>query len=156
MNSTVISLSVVSVGFAGWMWYLARRASTGALRTGPGIRVPATKVCEHTWDAAQHAAAPRYTRLAVMLVAIAAAESFKPEVILMDVGMPRLNGYEAAQRIRGTAHGKDMAIVALTGWGQDGDRERSRAAGCDGHLVKPVALEELERLLTTLRPDALG
>ena len=72
MNSTVISLSVVSVGFAGWMGYLSRRASPGALRTGPGIRVPATKVCEHTWDAAQHAAAPRYTRLAVMLVAIAA------------------------------------------------------------------------------------
>ena len=74
MNSTVISLAVVSVGFAGWMFYLGRRASAGALgRTGPGIRVPATKVCEHTWEAAQGAAAPRYTKLAMMLVVIAVA-----------------------------------------------------------------------------------
>ena len=65
MNSTVFSLALVSVGFAGWMWYLARRATTGALRSGPGIRVPATKVCEHTWEAAQVAAAPRYTKLAI-------------------------------------------------------------------------------------------
>jgi hypothetical protein len=73
MSSTVISLAVVSVGFAGWMWYLGQRAARGALRTGPGIRVPATKVCEHTWAAAQDAAAPRYTKLALMLLAVAAA-----------------------------------------------------------------------------------
>jgi CheY-like chemotaxis protein len=74
------------------------------------------------------------------------AERFRPDVILMDVGMPRLNGLEAARRIRREPWGT-MAVVALTGWGQEGDRERSREAGCDGHLVKPVSLSDLEKLL---------
>ncbi|WAS99346.1 PAS domain-containing protein [Nannocystis punicea] len=79
--------------------------------------------------------------------AIEAAEDFRPHVILMDVGMPRLNGLDATRRIREQAWGKDIAIVALTGWGQEADRARSKAAGCDCHLVKPVNLEDLERLL---------
>ena len=82
--------------------------------------------------------------------AVEAAEEFRPQAILMDVGMPRLNGYEATRRIRQRAWGKDTAIVALTGWGQDGDRARSKEAGCDGHLVKPVNLADLETLLTEL------
>ena len=76
-----------------------------------------------------------------------AAEAFRPEVILMDVGMPRLNGLDATRRIREQPWGKGMTIIALTGWGQDGDRERSSEAGCDGHLVKPVSLADLEKLL---------
>ena len=67
-----------------------------------------------------------------------AAEEFRPEVILMDVGMPRLNGYEATRRIREQPWGRSVTIIALTGWGQEGDRVQSREAGCDGHLVKPV------------------
>ena len=82
--------------------------------------------------------------------AVEVAEQFRPEVILMDVGMPRLNGLEATRRIRENAWGKDITIIALTGWGQDSDRELSREAGCDGHLVKPVNLSELERRLQTL------
>jgi signal transduction histidine kinase len=79
--------------------------------------------------------------------AIEAAEQFRPAVILMDVGMPRLNGYEAARRIREQPWGKTIAIIALTGWGQEGDRIRSREAGCAGHLVKPVSLPDLQKLL---------
>ena len=82
--------------------------------------------------------------------AVEAAEAFRPQVILMDVGMPRLNGYEATCRIREQPWGKDMAIIALTGWGQEGDKERSHQAGCNGHLVKPVNLPDLEKLLTEL------
>ena len=65
----------------------------------------------------------------------------------MDVGMPRLNGLDATRRIREQPWGTGMTIIALTGWGQDGDRDRSREAGCDGHLVKPVSLPDLEKLL---------
>jgi CheY-like chemotaxis protein len=82
--------------------------------------------------------------------AVAAAESFRPEVVLMDVGMPRLNGYEATRRIREQPWGRSMTIVALTGWGQDSDKAQSREAGCDGHLVKPVELSTLEALLAAL------
>src|SRR5690606_37054333 len=79
--------------------------------------------------------------------AVAAAESFRPALILMDIGMPRLDGYEATRQIRAQAWGRDVLIVALTGWGQESDRARSRAAGCDAHLVKPISLRDLERLL---------
>ena len=82
--------------------------------------------------------------------AVEAAEEFRPEVILMDVGMPRLNGYEATRRIREQPWGRSVIIIALTGWGQEGDRVQSREAGCDGHLVKPVNLPDLNRLLTDL------
>jgi CheY-like chemotaxis protein len=82
--------------------------------------------------------------------AVEVAEQFRPEVILMDVGMPRLNGYEATKRIRENAWGKDISIFALTGWGQDSDRELSREAGCDAHMVKPVNLPELEERLQGL------
>ena len=81
------------------------------------------------------------------LEAVSRAEAFRPEIILMDVGMPKLSGLDATRRIRATPWGTSMTIVALTGWGQTGDRERSREAGCDGHLVKPVNLAELQRLL---------
>lgn len=83
--------------------------------------------------------------------AVAIAETFRPEVILMDLGMPELNGYEATQRIRQESWGKGIIIIALSGWGQDRDRVRSRDAGCDGHLVKPVTLPDLENLLKELK-----
>lgn len=79
------------------------------------------------------------------------AEVFRPDVIFMDVGMPKRNGYEATSRIREQPWGKNITIIALTGWGQDADRDRSRAAGCDAHLVKPVGLQELERVLENLK-----
>jgi CheY-like chemotaxis protein len=84
------------------------------------------------------------------LEAVAAAEGFRPEVILMDVGMPRLDGLDATRRIREQPWGKAVVIIALTGWGQESDRQRSREAGCDGHLVKPVSLTDLEKVLKDL------
>ncbi|WP_406698232.1 ATP-binding protein [Singulisphaera sp. Ch08] len=85
------------------------------------------------------------------LEGIEAAGEFLPEVVLMDIGMPVLNGLDATKRIREQAWGREMTIIALTGWGQDGDKARSREAGCDGHLVKPVDIDELERFLGVKR-----
>ncbi|HEV7516913.1 MAG TPA: ATP-binding protein, partial [Thermoanaerobaculia bacterium] len=84
------------------------------------------------------------------LEAVEVAGQFRPQVILMDIGMPKLNGYEATRRIREQPWGGDVAVIALTGWGQEGDRARSKEAGCDGHLVKPVDLADLEKLLVEL------
>jgi PAS domain S-box-containing protein len=89
--------------------------------------------------------------------AVALAEQLVPDVVLMDIGMPRLNGREATRRIRDQAWGKGMVVIALTGWGQESDRRLSREAGCDEHLVKPVDFAELERLMAELcvrAPDA--
>ncbi len=80
-------------------------------------------------------------------------DEFRPEIVLMDMGMPRLNGYEATRQIRERPWGRSVTIIALTGWGQDGDKIRSLEAGCDGHLVKPVGLPDLERLLGSLPRD---
>jgi PAS domain S-box-containing protein len=88
------------------------------------------------------------------LEAVALAERFRPEVVLMDVGMPRLNGYEATRQMRAQPWGKNLIIIALTGWGQEADRVQSKQAGCNGHLVKPVTLADLEKLLATLMPPA--
>jgi PAS domain S-box-containing protein len=84
------------------------------------------------------------------VAAVESTNQFRPEVILMDVGMPRLNGYEATRRIRAQPWARTVVIVALTGWGQDGDRRMSSEAWCDGHLVKPVSLPDLDNLLTEL------
>ncbi|MGQ0618516.1 MAG: chemotaxis protein CheB [Panacagrimonas sp.] len=81
------------------------------------------------------------------LAAVEAAESFHPDVVLLDIGLPKLNGYEAASRIREQPWGKAMTLVALTGWGQDSARKQSADAGFNAHLVKPVNYGELTRLL---------
>lgn len=78
--------------------------------------------------------------------AISIAAEFQPDLILMDLGMPGMDGYAAAKRIRAEAWGETMTIVALTGWGQDDDRRRTREAGFDHHLVKPVERTSLEAL----------
>lgn len=88
--------------------------------------------------------------------AVEITASFQPDVILMDVGMPRLNGHDATRYIRAQHSGRAIRIIALTGWGQAADRASSKAAGCDGHLVKPVSLAELDALLAQLdAPDTL-
>ena len=81
------------------------------------------------------------------LEAVEAAAAFRPDVVLLDIGLPKLNGYEAARRIREQPWGKGIVLVALTGWGQDEDRQRSREAGFNGHLVKPVDHSALMKLL---------
>lgn len=86
--------------------------------------------------------------------AIEIAESYLPEIILMDIGLPRLNGLDATRRIREQPWGEAIKIVALTGWGQEHDRQLSHAAGCDGHLVKPVNLPDLQKLLAEISSRA--
>ena len=80
--------------------------------------------------------------------AVEAAERFRPDLILLDIGLPGMNGYEVCRRIRAQPWGGDVVIVALTGWGQDEDRRRSRDAGFDHHVIKPVAYASLMELLT--------
>jgi signal transduction histidine kinase/ActR/RegA family two-component response regulator len=82
--------------------------------------------------------------------AVEAAAEYGPDVILLDIGLPKMNGYEACRAIRELPGGKEIAIVALTGWGQEEDRRKSDEAGFDGHLVKPVALADLMKLLASL------
>ncbi len=79
--------------------------------------------------------------------AVDRAASLSPDAVLLDIGMPRLNGYEAAAQIRQQPGGDQMLLIAATGWGQDEDRERTSAAGFDSHLVKPINHEELNQLL---------
>ncbi len=81
------------------------------------------------------------------LAAIEAARRLRPDVVLLDIGLPGLNGYEVCSRIRQEPWGKRATLVALTGWGQDEDRDRSREAGFDAHMVKPVDFDALLRLL---------
>jgi CheY-like chemotaxis protein len=79
--------------------------------------------------------------------ALTAAERFRPHVVLLDLGLPKLNGYEACRRLREQPWGKDVLMVAVTGWGAETYRQRSREAGFDTHVVKPVNSEELLQLL---------
>ena len=81
------------------------------------------------------------------LEALESAAAFQPEVILLDIGLPRLNGYEAARRIREQQPHKPPTLVALTGWGQEEDRRRTKEAGFDAHLLKPVDFAALTTLL---------
>jgi CheY-like chemotaxis protein len=85
---------------------------------------------------------------------VAAAAAFRPDVVLLDIGMPRLNGYDAARRIRELPGGRGVVLVALTGWGQEEDRRKSREAGFDHHLTKPVDPQDLGKLLASLPPRA--
>jgi CheY-like chemotaxis protein len=83
--------------------------------------------------------------------ALEIAEQFHPGVVLLDIGMPQLNGYETARRLRQAPHGDDLLLVALTGWGQESDRERSADAGFDFHLTKPVDVAQIQQLLADRR-----
>jgi PAS domain S-box-containing protein len=83
--------------------------------------------------------------------AILAAEKFQPQVVLLDIGMPKLNGYDVCRRIRKQPWGNAMHFIALTGWGQEDDRRRTEEAGFNHHLVKPVDSGELMKLLASLQ-----
>jgi CheY-like chemotaxis protein len=84
--------------------------------------------------------------------ALRQVEAFRPDVVILDIGLPGLNGYEVARRIRATPGCERLVLVALTGWGQEDDRRRTEEAGFDHHLVKPVDFDELKVLLADLRP----
>jgi len=81
------------------------------------------------------------------LQAVEIAEDFKPQLALLDIGMPRLDGYGAARELRSRDWARSLCLVALTGWGQEEDRRRAQQAGFDRHLVKPVDPDILNRLI---------
>jgi signal transduction histidine kinase len=87
-------------------------------------------------------------------LALEVAEQTRPEVMLLDLGMPQPDGYEVARRVRLQSWGRQVVLIAVTGWSQDSDRRRSGEVGFDGHLVKPVGLEQLKQLLAELPPLA--
>ena len=82
--------------------------------------------------------------------AITAATEFAPDVILLDIGLPVMNGYAVAQTLRGMPEFNHVHIAAVTGWGQDEDRQKAREAGCDSHFTKPLGPAMLEDLLATI------
>jgi CheY-like chemotaxis protein len=84
------------------------------------------------------------------LEAVQAAGEFRPAVVVLDIGLPRLHGYDAARRIRQLPGGSDLVLIAMTGWGQDGDKKRAKEAGFDHHLVKLVDPMTLMQLLGSL------
>lgn len=86
--------------------------------------------------------------------AVEVAERFRPDVILLDIGLPKRNGYEVCRTIRAQPWGKDVTIIAQTGWGQAEDRQKTRDAGFDHHLIKPVDMPTLMNLLATVQPAA--
>jgi CheY-like chemotaxis protein len=79
--------------------------------------------------------------------AVKAAREFRPEVVICDIGLPGIDGYEVARRLRAEPLTAGVVLAALTGWGQEEDRRRSHAAGFDAHLVKPVAEDAIRALL---------
>jgi CheY-like chemotaxis protein len=83
--------------------------------------------------------------------ALKAAADFMPEVALIDIGLPGMSGYEVARRLRAQSQHKNMLLIAQTGWGREEDRQRSREAGFDHHLAKPIDHDALFRLLAAPR-----
>jgi PAS domain S-box-containing protein len=80
--------------------------------------------------------------------ALLVAEQFRPDVVLLDIGMPKMNGHEVCRRLRLQPWGRNLKVIALTGWGQEQDRRQSREAGFDGHLVKPVDPATLTEMIS--------
>ena len=126
----------------------------------PAVSVPMLKrrilVVDDNTDAAESLAAllsinGHETRLAHDgFQAVEEARAFKPDVVFLDIGMPALDGHETARRIRQEPWGKDMVLVALTGWGQSEDRRRSQEAGFNHHLVKPADPSVVAKLISSL------
>ncbi len=85
------------------------------------------------------------------LAALALLDTFRPSAVLLDIGMPTLDGYEVARRIRQDPLGRDITLIALTGWGQDAARRLSHEVGFDDHWVKPV---DPDTLMTLFAPDS--
>jgi DNA-binding response OmpR family regulator len=88
--------------------------------------------------------------------ALRAAESARPDVVLLDIGLPVMNGLEVCRRIREQSWSDGKIVIALTGWGQEEDRRKSKDAGFDGHMVKPVDYAALMALLGAVEGDRAG
>lgn len=83
--------------------------------------------------------------------ALETAQQWQPQAVFLDIGLPGMDGYEVAERLRELPQAKDAVLVAITGYGQEDDRQRSRRAGIDHHLVKPVAPDALRSLIESLQ-----
>jgi two-component system OmpR family response regulator len=83
--------------------------------------------------------------------ALETAEQWQPEAVFLDIGLPGMDGYEVAERLRELPQARDAVLIAITGYGQEDDRLRSRRAGIDHHLVKPVAPDALRSLIESLK-----
>ena len=83
--------------------------------------------------------------------AIRAGASFEGDVAILDIGMPGANGYEVARNLRAGAWGRNLTLIALSGWGQTQDQQQAQDAGFDHHLTKPVELDSLQRLLASIK-----
>jgi CheY-like chemotaxis protein len=83
--------------------------------------------------------------------ALITAQQLRPQAVFLDIGLPGMDGYEVAERLRALPEGKDAVLIAITGYGQEDDRRRSQRAGIDHHLVKPVAPDALRRLIDSLQ-----
>ena len=88
--------------------------------------------------------------------AVAIAEAVRPDVLLLDLGLPDISGHEVARDVRRHAWARHARIIAVTGWGQEADKVKTREAGFDAHLVKPVDPEELLAYLQQPRPASNG
>jgi len=86
--------------------------------------------------------------------ALEAAQRFAPDLVLLDLGLPRMSGYEVARRLRDNADFNTTTLVAVTGYNEDEDRQKSQEAGFNDHVVKPVDLETLKRLLSCPKRDS--
>jgi CheY-like chemotaxis protein len=84
--------------------------------------------------------------------AVSLAQAFRPDIALLDIGMPDLSGYEVAQELRREPWGQEIQLIALTGWGQEKDRQQALDSGFDQHLTKPIDPDQLEALLANSRP----
>jgi CheY-like chemotaxis protein len=81
--------------------------------------------------------------------ALETARAFSPDVVLLDLGLPGIDGYEVARRLRAERSTRPLRLIAVTGYGQDVDRKNTELAGFDAHMVKPVRIAALERLLSS-------
>jgi len=88
--------------------------------------------------------------------ALQLASEFRPDAVLLDIGLPKMDGHEVAQQIRREPWGQRICLIAVTGWSDETDRAKSRAAGFDHHLVKPLDTAHLAQLLDTLERPARG
>lgn len=126
-----------------------------AATASPGLKIlvvddnrDAADACAMLLELSGHHVQTAYTGLRGLEL----AESFHPHVLLLDIGLPDLNGYELAAQIRSASWGRGIILIAVTGWGQEEDRRRAFEAGCDHHLTKPVSVEAVESLLQSLNP----
>ena len=126
---------------------LAPAPRDAAVTAGAGLRIlvvddsaDAADSCSALLELSGHAVQTAYSgRRALEL-----AEAFRPDALLLDIGLPDINGYEVARAIRAAPWAEGMALIAITGWGQEEDRRRALGAGFDLHLTEPIAAETLD------------